>query len=746
MGWCGSLVATLRRGLWLWPEAAIIVAVGFAFRSTLAGTTHLPYDIEFYHYPLLRLVQEQFASGKLPVWDEFSYGGIPLLANAQSAWLYPPHLILDGILAAVGAPLTEHTLDVLEILQVTIAGLATSAVARGRRLGPAGAAFAGIFVVFNGETIAQSQHLLMVEAFAWIPLAILVIDRMREGGITAPRVVAMGALFALMITAGFLPLMPACVALLVGVSLAQGPRRLRTLKGTVAGMALGVAMAGAMLVPILAVLKVFPPLEPHPSLSPAGLVTAIFPNAYGQWLGSLAEFTGVNLTNSYFYVGASVLVLLPLALTSGRKAIGDAILVLVLLLASFGAPGTDIAKPLQSLPSVGPLWRPEDVLYVATVPLALLLARGLSRAPSARQLIVAGLSVLVVAIIAFTGGHGHPLHLFADAPRRTLLALVLVAALVCAASLFHTRFHSTKAVTVALALAALVAGADLASAVTGRYFVNAPGPSTSAGPNATGDGSMVLSALRERLNPSARIDGDDEVLPAMWEGFSAVWHIADANGFQPQFSKYQLARVTAMGVQAGVNNRIFPLVPKIRPYLEEMDAEYVVAQAAHDRLMGAPGYTPVFQDFGYHVYRVDAQESRAYVISQSCLRQHGAWDLLACRTGPAVHTTLTGSATRALLIESPVTAPLLLITGEPWYPGWQAKSSTGPLPVKRVGYLAAVSVPRGTTQVQLSYRAPGLLAGGLLSVLVIGGSLLVLIWRLRRRTTAHLIPGSAVVP
>lgn len=723
----------------LWPEIAITTAVVVAFGPTLAGTAHLPYDAEFYHYPLLRLVQEQLASGTVPAWDEFSYGGIPLLANAQSAWLYPPQLILDGILAVVRAPLTEHALDVLAILHVAVAGLATAAVARGRRLGRAGAAFAGIFVVLNGETVAQAQHLLMTETLAWIPLAILVIDRMREGGITARRIVALGVLFALMITAGFLPLVTACAALLVGVGLAYGPRRLRTLKGVVSGMALGVAMAGAMLVPIIAMFGVLPPLEVHGSLPITGLVTTVFPNAFGQWGASLAEFTGSNLTNSYFYLGAGVLVLLPLALTSGRRVLGDAVLVLVLLLASFGTPGADIAKAIQSLPTIGFLWRPEDVAYVATVPLALLLARGLSRAPSTRQLAASGLAVLVFGLVTFTGSHGHAMHLLANAPRRTLLALLLVAVAVCAASFFQTKLYSSRAVNLALALAALIAGADLASAVTHRYFVNATGPATSAGPNAIGDGSMVLSVLRRRLAPSARIDADVNILPATWEGFSPVWHLADVNGFQPQFSKYQLARVMATDVAVEVNNRIFPLVPAIRPFLEEMDVEYVVALGADDRLAGAPGYTLVSQEGGYNVYRVDTKESRAFAISESCLRRHGAFHLLACRTGPAIRTMVTGWSTRRLVIETPSDAPLLLITGEPWYPGWRATSPSGSLPVRRIGYLTAVSVPRGTSQVQLNYHAPGLLVGGVISTLAIGSSLFFLICR-RRRWKLSRIP------
>ena len=190
----------------------------------------------------------------------------------------------------------------------------------------------------------------------------------------------------------------------------------------------------------------------------------------------------------------------------------------------------------------------------------------------------------------------------------------------------------------------------------------------------------------------------------------------------------------ASGVDFEGRNRIFPIAPGVRAYLEELDVEYVVAAANHDRFMRVASYTPVFQDGIYHVYRVDGRESRAYAVGTGCLRRR---DLLACRTGPSVRTTVTGSATRRLEIEPAPSAPLLLITGEPWYPGWRAQSSTGSLPVSRIGYLAAVSVPRGTTQVQLSYRAPGLLVGGVLSMLAIGSSLFFLAYQRRRWTSSR---------
>src|SRR5205085_3298071 len=128
-------------------------------------------------------------------------------------WLYPPHLMVDAALAAFGGALSERLIDTLAVVHVAVAGLASSAVVRCRGLGSPAAAFAGVFVVLNGSTVSQSQHILMTETYAWLPLAVLVVDRLATG-FSAQRIAALGVLFALMIAAGFIPLLPACALLL----------------------------------------------------------------------------------------------------------------------------------------------------------------------------------------------------------------------------------------------------------------------------------------------------------------------------------------------------------------------------------------------------------------------------------------------------------------------------------------------------------------------------------------------------
>jgi hypothetical protein len=676
------------------------------------GNAHIPYDIELFHYPLLAVLKTHVAAGSLPVWDPDTYGGIPLLPNSQVAWLYPPHLAIDGILALLGAPFSQRVLQSLAILHVWIAGMGMCLLARERSMSSAAAAFAGAFAVLNGEVVAQSQHLGMVEALAWLPLAVLVVDRLHRG-ITAARVAALAALFFLMVTAGFLPLILSCAALLVAYAAIAPAGRRSALVGTVAGMGLGAGMAAALLLPLLSVLSYFPKLDPHRALATSDLVTTVIPNAFGHWLGTIGGYTGAHgLTNSYYYVGAGAVVALPLALASGRRVARDAVVALAMLLLAFGAVAAAVAGIVQDLPSFGTLYRPEDFAYVATVPVALALAQAFNGRPSQRQIAALGAFLVALVLVPFGTGGGMTSHVLGSAPRRELLGVVLVGGL----ALVAWRASDDRWRRGALALLVIAGALELASAVPSRYFVNASGPAMNAGIPAGDPRAPVFAFLRRTLRPDERIAADQKHLSSEWTGFSPLWGLPNANGFQPQFSRYQLERVSGSangGVSGG--DRIFPITPAQRPYLREMNVRYVVVSATADSFAHAPGFTLAYRDPFFHVYHVDGAQSRAYEVSAACLRRGGGDALLACTAAPASTTILSDTDRRLDLGVSRRTR--LVVAGEPYYPGWEANGPRGPLAVRRIGYMTAVSVPPGVDRVTLRYRPPGFVTGLVVTLL-----------------------------
>lgn len=696
----------------LWPFLVTSAAIALAYRPTLLGSGHIPYDIEYYHYPLLAAVKAHIAGGSLPLWDPYSYGGVPLLTNAQAAWLYPPHLAVDAVLGLVDGSFSQRLLQCIALLHVWIAGMGSCLLARQRSLSNPAVAFAGAFVVLAGETVSQSQHLGMVETFAWLPLAILVVERLQRG-VTGMRVAALGVLSFLIVTAGFLPLVVSCAATLLAYAV-TGPGRRSALTGTVAGLTLGAALAGAMLLPLLAVLPYFPDLYPHQALPVSDLVTTIVPNALGHWLGSLDQYTGAHsLTNSYYYAGAGAIVALPLALTSGRRVVRDALVAAVLLLLSFGASAAAIAGVFQGLPTVGSLYRPEDFAYVAMVPLTLVLARAFDRRPSRRQVTALAVFLVVLALVPLGTGAGTTVRLLTDAPRRELLGLLVACGLV----LLAWRARDERLSRAALTLLAVVAVFELASTLPSRYFVNAAGPPARADATAPSDGSQVVSFLRRSLRPDERVAVDGGHLAREWTAFSTLWGLQNANGLQPQFSRFQLERVRALGVPVGEMDRVFPVVPAERPYLREMNVRFVVVSPITDAFDGVPGYTRVFEDPAYRVYRQDGAQTRAYTARAACVARYGTQADVRCPSRRASTTILSDTSRRIEVAASD--RPRLLIAGEPYYPGWHASAGGRPLAVRRAGYLTAVSVPAGVERVTLRYRPPWLALGIALTLLCV---------------------------
>ena len=60
-------------------------------------------DAGHFYYPLNKVVQDEWAAGRVPLWNPWENGGMPLLGQATSAALYPGSSSSPGIPYAWGA-------------------------------------------------------------------------------------------------------------------------------------------------------------------------------------------------------------------------------------------------------------------------------------------------------------------------------------------------------------------------------------------------------------------------------------------------------------------------------------------------------------------------------------------------------------------------------------------------------------------------------------------------------------------
>ncbi|MCB0193980.1 MAG: hypothetical protein KDJ65_18665 [Anaerolineae bacterium] len=122
-------------------------------------------------WPWHQLVKDSLLQGQWPLWNPLLGNGAPLLANLQSAVFYPPNSIF------LFMP-TSHALTLSIILHLSLAGVAMYFYGRQLQLTGFAATVAALTYMFSGYIVGRTQFIVMVHAAAWIPILLLLSDRL----------------------------------------------------------------------------------------------------------------------------------------------------------------------------------------------------------------------------------------------------------------------------------------------------------------------------------------------------------------------------------------------------------------------------------------------------------------------------------------------------------------------------------------------------------------------------------------
>jgi uncharacterized membrane protein YfhO len=288
----------------------------------------------FWGTPLLQFIPwRTFAlsvlrQGYLPLWNPLVGMGAPLLANYQSALLYPPNLLLIMIDPAWGSTL-------LVMLHLILAGVGTALLARRLSTDRLGQCVAGLAFGLSGYLVARSGFFSINATAAWLPWVILAADRVV---LTLPATaswrqrvwtcIPLTIVLALQWTAGHaqtawytLVLMGAWV---LWRSLGGGWRRLGiSLVGVAAAGALAFALAAPQLLPTLEYLTQSyraQALDPEFALTysfwPWRFLGLLAPGAFGSPVAG--DYWGYgNFWEDAIYIGVLPLLLALVALVRG---------------------------------------------------------------------------------------------------------------------------------------------------------------------------------------------------------------------------------------------------------------------------------------------------------------------------------------------------------------------------------------------------------------------------------------------
>jgi hypothetical protein len=143
--------------------------------AALFGIDLLRGRVLFWGTPLLQfgpwrlLAVDLIRHGQLPLWNRMVGMGAPLLANYQSALLYPPNWVLPLLGVAWGQTL-------LVALHLILAGAGMVFLTRRLGAGVLGQAIAGVAYGLSGYLVARAEFLSINAAAAWLPWVVLATD------------------------------------------------------------------------------------------------------------------------------------------------------------------------------------------------------------------------------------------------------------------------------------------------------------------------------------------------------------------------------------------------------------------------------------------------------------------------------------------------------------------------------------------------------------------------------------------
>lgn len=729
-----------------------------------------PGDFAVQHYYTSAYLTERLASGSLPLWQNYAYGGHPFVADIQNNTFYPLRLL--NVLLHVGDGMTYRGLELEVFVHFLLVAGGAYLLARRLTGHRYGGLLAAITFTFSGYLTGYPPlQLTFLESQAWLPPILLFWEiaatRWSQGRLrsTGSWAVAAGLLWGVSILGGSAQ---SSLIMFYGVlafalfrlwPLARTSRRnMATLLGLlVAFVAVGCGVAALQLLPTLEML----PLSARAGISfeeagrgftPYDLLQLLYPAVGGQFQ---ALYVGI------LPLGLAALALLvvrrdPRTPPGSQRAItfwGWSGLVALLL--SFGKHTSFFAVPYLLAPGWKLFREQERNIAWAVLAAALLAGYGMAwlcqhwrqagaatpdaesagdKAVQKRLLWAYGSAATatgVLALVFFVGYQAGKDPFWGFTSASLLMAVLLLLAIIT----LRQRQPALLLAVVVLDLFTLNGGR-----FAGPYLDSAMLPEALRSHPAL----VILLADQAQSNDIFRVVNDD-VLPP---NYGAIVGLEDVYGTSP---------LTLEGYRQWRQS-----LPLARSWLL-LNVKYVITpqQALTmpaDRLWegqnadGAPIY----------LYRLAQPGPRAWFAGRAILQpntEQALAQVAAPEFDPASEVVVSAippgfdSADKCegsiiwrqrqpehLSLEARVDHPCFLVLSELFYPGWRADVDGAATAILRAdGVLRAIPLPAGSHQITFTFRPRSFYGGVLLTFLTL---LLVLAWLISARLRPSQPPNA----
>jgi len=158
----------------------VLLAEILIFYRKIIFSAHfvIPWDFRYYHLPLASFIASSVRHGQLPLWDAYTYCGVPFFANIQAQVFYPPAWITALIANLFDRDKLYYFLELHLLSHILLGGFFTFLLLRELQAGRTAALIGATIFQLGPYFTSQTQHLGAIDGAAWIPLACLSVVRL----------------------------------------------------------------------------------------------------------------------------------------------------------------------------------------------------------------------------------------------------------------------------------------------------------------------------------------------------------------------------------------------------------------------------------------------------------------------------------------------------------------------------------------------------------------------------------------
>jgi hypothetical protein len=148
------------------------------FHQIIFATSFFWEDFLFYFYPVRNFATTSLANGEIPLWNPFTFGGMPFQADIQTTVFYLPNWLLIPFVS--DGKLNAWYNEMLIIAHFFVAGVTMFYCAKSFGLSRTSATFSALAYMLSGFSIVHTIHQVVITQVAWFPLIIRLFKKTLE--------------------------------------------------------------------------------------------------------------------------------------------------------------------------------------------------------------------------------------------------------------------------------------------------------------------------------------------------------------------------------------------------------------------------------------------------------------------------------------------------------------------------------------------------------------------------------------